>query len=256
MLQASTTPCTCATKGLTVAYRDRVVLHDVCVDVPQGSVMGVLGPNGAGKSTFLKAVMGLVPCIEGQASFFEQPLKQVRRRVGYMPQAADVDWDFPTTVQDVVTMGTYGSLGWWRRPGAAERKRAMEALERVGITDLADRQISELSGGQKQRTFVARILAQDPDLFFMDEPFAGVDVVSEGAIREVLTELRETGKTIVIVHHDLSTVRDFCTHVTLLNQGRVVGCGPLETAFTTEKVQEAYGFKPDMIEAKEPKDEA
>ena len=246
MLQASTTPC--VTRGLTVAYRDRVVLHDVSVKVPVGAVMGILGPNGAGKSTFLKAAIGLVPCLEGQSTFFDQPLKDSRRRVGYMPQAAEVDWDFPTTVQDVVTMGTYGSLGWWRRPGAKERARALDALDQVGIADLANRQISELSGGQKQRTFVARILAQDPDLFLMDEPFAGVDVVSERAIRDVLTNLREAGKTIMIVHHDLATVRQFCTHTTLLNQGRVVASGPLETAFTTELVQEAYGFNPDMLD--------
>ncbi|WP_336249951.1 ABC transporter ATP-binding protein [Stomatohabitans albus] len=245
MLQEST--CPCAANNLTVAYRDRVVLHDVSIEVPSGAVMGILGPNGAGKSTLLKAIMGLVPCLDGQSIFFGSSLNQSRRRVGYMPQAAEVDWDFPTTVLDVVTMGTYGSLGWWRRPGQKERQRAIDALDQVGIADLADRQISELSGGQKQRTFVARILAQDPDLFFMDEPFAGVDVVSERAIRKVLTQLREAGKTIVIVHHDLSTVREFCTHVTLLNQGRVVASGPLETAFTTEIVQEAYGFKPDMI---------
>lgn len=246
MLQASATPC--VTRGITVAYRDRVVLHDVSVTVPAGAVMGILGPNGAGKSTLLKAIMGLVPTIEGETSFFNESLNGARRRVGYMPQTAEVDWDFPTTVQDVVMMGTYGSLGWWRRPGAKERARALDALDQVGIADLAKRQISELSGGQKQRTFVARILAQDPDLFFMDEPFAGVDVVSERAIRDVLTSLREAGKTIAIVHHDLATVRQFCTHVTLLNQGRVVATGRIDEAFTTELVHEAYGFQPDMLE--------
>lgn len=245
-----TTSCSsnpCSTRGLTVAYRDRVVLHDVSVDIPKGAVMGVLGPNGAGKSTFLKAIMGLVPVMEGGSTFFGTSLKEARRKVGYMPQAADVDWDFPTTVIDVVTMGTYGSLGWWRRPGQKEKDRARAALEQVGIADLADRQISELSGGQKQRTFVARILAQDPELFFMDEPFAGVDMVSERAIRDVLISLREQGKTIAIVHHDLSTVKDFCTHVTLLNQGRVVATGSLEEAFTSELVHKAYGFSSDLM---------
>lgn len=173
-----------------------------------------------------------------------------------MPQAAEVDWDFPTTVRDVVTMGTYGSLGWLRRPGAAQRRAVDAALEAVGITDLAGRQLSRLSGGQKQRTFVARILAQEPELYIMDEPFAGVDVASEQAIVEVLTGLRRDGKTVIIVHHDLSSVRRFCTWTTLLSEGRLVACGPLEESFTSANVARAYGLPHIELEHSSPRDAA
>ncbi|RRD28906.1 metal ABC transporter ATP-binding protein [Actinomyces bowdenii] len=235
-------PAPCRIESLSVAYHDRLALRSVSLTVPPGEVMAILGPNGAGKSTLVKAAMGLVPALSGTVSFYGEALDRARRRVAYMPQAAEVDWDFPTTVRDVVTMGTYGRLGWCRRPGAAERRGVEQALEAVGIADLAGRQISELSGGQKQRTFVARILAQDPDLFIMDEPFAGVDAASERAIVEVLAGLREAGRTIVIVHHDLSTVRRFCSWATLLSDGDLIATGPLEEAFTTEAVHRAYGM--------------
>lgn len=237
----------CRIESLSVAYHDRVALRAVSLTVPPGEVMAVLGPNGAGKSTLVKAAMGLVPTLAGTVRFFGRDLDRARRRVAYMPQAAQVDWDFPTTVRDVVAMGTYGRLGWWRRPGAAERRSVEAALESVGIPDLAGRQISELSGGQKQRTFVARILAQDPDLYIMDEPFAGVDAASERAIVDVLLGLRQAGKTIVIVHHDLSTVRRFCSWATLLSDGSLVSTGPLEEAFTTEAVHQAYGLLDEEI---------
>ena len=237
----------CRIESLSVAYHDRVALRAVSLTVPPGEVMAVLGPNGAGKSTLVKAAMGLVPTLAGTVRFFGRDLDRARRRVAYMPQAAQVDWDFPTTVRDVVAMGTYGRLGWWRRPGAAERRSVEAALESVGIPDLAGRQISELSGGQKQRTFVARILAQDPDLYIMDEPFAGVDAASERAIVDVLLGLRQAGKTIIIVHHDLSTVRRFCSWATLLSDGSLVSTGPLEEAFTTEAVHQAYGLLDEEI---------
>lgn len=227
---------------LTVAYHDLVVVEHANVTLPPGEVMAILGPNGAGKSTLIKAALGLVPPLAGEVKFFGKPLNQVRTRVGYMPQSAEVDWDFPTTVADAVTMGTYGKLGWLRRFSPKQTEAVEQAMEAVGITDLADRQISQLSGGQKQRTFMARILAQDPDLFIMDEPFAGVDAVSERVIIGALSELQAQGKTILIVHHDLSTVKDFCSSVTLLNSGHVVASGPLEEAFTPEIVHRAYGF--------------
>lgn len=227
---------------LTVAYHDRIVLEHAHAHLPAGEVMAILGPNGAGKSTLLKAALGLVPTLGGHTTFFGQPLSRVRHRVGYMPQSAEVDWDFPTTVGDVVSMGTYGRLGWLRRPSGQQRHAVHQALETVGISDLADRHISQLSGGQKQRTFMARILAQDPDLYIMDEPFAGVDAASERAIVRSLEQLRDQGKTIFLVHHDLSTVRNFCSWVTLMNAGHIIACGPLASAFTPEIVHRAYGF--------------
>lgn len=229
----------CATRNLSVAYRAEPVLRGVDFRVPQGVVMGIVGPNGAGKSTLIKAMLGLVKPLTGASEFFGQPLSRVRRRVGYMPQSTSVDWDFPTTVRDVVTMGTYGSLGWLRRPGRAERARALAALEQTGIPDLAARQIGELSGGQRQRVFLARALVQAPDLYFMDEPFQGIDAKSQQAIVTVLHSLREQGRTVVIVHHDLTTVRDYCDHVTLLNR-RVVACGPAAESFTKGNIRTAY----------------
>lgn len=233
--------------GLSVAYQETLALKQVDVRVPAGHTMAVLGPNGAGKSTLVKAAMDLVPTLTGEVSFFGTTLDAARSRVAYMPQAAEVDWDFPTTVRDVVTMGTYGGLGWFKRPGAKERKAVDAALEAAGITDLADRQISHLSGGQKQRAFVARTLVQDPDLYIMDEPFAGVDVASEKAITEVLINLRQAGKTVVVVHHDLATVRRFCTWATILNQGELVACGPLDEAFTPENLHRAYGLTDEAL---------
>lgn len=229
----------CRTKNLAVAYGATPVLRGVDFEVPRGVVMGIVGPNGAGKSTLIKAMLGLVQPLAGKSEFFGNPLSKVRKRVGYMPQSTSVDWDFPTTVLDVVTMGTYGELGWFRRPGKRERGRARAALQQVGIIELERRQIGELSGGQRQRVFLARALVQSPELFFMDEPFQGVDAKSQHAIVQVLHELRQSGRTIVIVHHDLATVRDYCDHVTLLN-GRVVASGPVDEAFTTENIRAAY----------------
>lgn len=224
---------------MTVAYQSDPVLRDVDFTVPEGVVMGIVGPNGAGKSTLIKAMLGLVTPLAGRTEFFGSPLARVRGRVGYMPQSTSVDWDFPTTVRDVVTMGTYGDLGWLRRPGRPERRRALEALEQTGISDLAERQIGELSGGQRQRVFLARSLVQAPDLYFMDEPFQGIDAKSQQAIVAVLHALREQGRTVVIVHHDLATVRDYCDHVTLLNK-RVISSGPADEAFTKQHIRTAY----------------
>lgn len=229
----------CTVRGLSVAYHAEPVLRSVDLDVPTGVVMGIVGPNGAGKSTLIKAMLGLVVPLTGSARFFGEPLDRVRHRIGYMPQSTSVDWDFPTTVRDVVTMGTYGRLGWFRRPGAAERDRAWAAMEQAGIAELADRQIGELSGGQRQRTFLARSLAQAPDLYIMDEPFQGIDARSQQAIVAVLHDLRDAGKTVMMVHHDLATVRDYCDHVTLLNRV-VVASGPAEKAFTRESIRTTY----------------
>ncbi|MEM9909242.1 MAG: metal ABC transporter ATP-binding protein [Pseudomonadota bacterium] len=204
-----------------------------------GSVMGIVGPNGAGKSTLIKAMLGLVTPLAGTSKFFDRPLDEVRHRVGYMPQSASVDWDFPTTVIDLVVMGTYGELGWLRRPGKTERQRAMSALEQTGMQDLASRQIGELSGGQRQRAFLARALVQAPDLYFMDEPFQGIDAKSQQAMIDVLQQLSADGKTIVIVHHNLGSIMEFCDHVTLLNKS-VVAMGSVKETFTKDNIRAAY----------------
>lgn len=227
-------------RDLTVAYRETAVLWDIDLTIPGGQLCAVVGPNGAGKSTLLKAVLGLIPRLSGQISFFGQPLSRVRQRVGYVPQRSSVDWDFPTDALDVVTMGLYGQLGWFRRPGARQKAQAMECLETVGLADLAHRSIGQLSGGQQQRVFLARALAQNPDLFFMDEPFAGVDAPTEQAILEVLQQLRGQGKTVVVVHHDLETVRDYFDHLTLLNQ-RILASGPMAQVYTQQNLQATYG---------------
>lgn len=229
----------CRTHQLSVAYHAEPVLRNVDFIVPSGVVMGIVGPNGAGKSTLIKAMLGLVKPLTGTSEFFGMPLSRARTQVGYMPQSASLDWDFPTTVLDVVTMGTYGSLGWIRRPGKPERDRAMAALEQTGIPELAPRQIGELSGGQRQRVLLARALVQAPDLYFLDEPFQGIDAKSQQAIVAVLHRLRAEGKTVVIVHHDLTTVRDYCDHVTLLNRW-VIASGPTQTSFTRENIRVAY----------------
>ncbi|MEM9238402.1 MAG: metal ABC transporter ATP-binding protein [Pseudomonadota bacterium] len=233
------TPIACECRDLSVAYREDPVLRRVNFCVPTGSVMGIVGPNGAGKSTLIQAMLGLVTPLAGTSEFFGKPLDDVRNRVGYMPQSASVDWDFPTTVIDLAVMGTYGELGWFRRPGKAERARAMAALEQTGMQAYAARQIGELSGGQRQRAFLARALTQAPDLYFMDEPFQGIDAKSQQAMIDVLKDLSAQGKTIVIVHHHLGSVLDFCDHVTLLNKS-IIASGPGEETFTKDNIRIAY----------------
>jgi manganese/zinc/iron transport system ATP- binding protein len=225
---------------MTVAYHRRPVLWNVDVTLPGGVLIGVIGPNGAGKSTFLKAVLGLIPIASGWVKIFDQPIGKVRSRIGYIPQRESVDWDFPVSVREVVLMGRYGHLGWIRRPTVDDRDRAMHALERVGMGAFADRQIGQLSGGQQQRVFLARALAQDADLYFMDEPFAGVDAATEAQIVDVLRDLRGRGKTVLAVHHDLQTVPDYFDHLVLLNM-RLVAAGPTRDVFTKENLHKTYG---------------
>jgi manganese/zinc/iron transport system ATP- binding protein len=225
---------------LTVAYRDRPVLWDVDLTVPAGVLMAVVGPNGAGKTTLLKATLGLVRPAAGQVLILGKPYAEQRRLIAYVPQRGSVDWDFPTSVRDVVLMGTYGSLGWLRRPGAAERARADAALAKVGMTELAGRQIRQLSGGQQQRVFLARALVQDAQVYFMDEPFAGVDATTERAIVGLLQGLRAEGRTVVVVHHDLQTVPEYFDWVTLLNV-RKVASGPVGEVFTEANLRQTYG---------------
>lgn len=225
---------------LTVAYREQPVLWDVDLHLPAGRLIAVVGPNGAGKSTLLKAMLDLVNPVTGWVKFFGEPYARQRDKVGYVPQRESVDWDFPTSAVDVVTMGLYGKVGWFRRPGRREREAAMAALDQVGMAAFAGRQISQLSGGQQQRVFLARALAQDARLILMDEPFAGVDATTERAILELLRSMRDLGKTVVAVHHDLQTVAEYFDHIAMLNM-RLVAAGPMDTTFNDENLQRTYG---------------
>ncbi len=225
---------------LTVAYHKKPVLWGIDVVVPKGKLVGIVGPNGAGKSTLIKAVMGILPISSGWVKIFGKPFKKNLTRVGYVPQRESVDWDFPVSVMDVVLMGRYGRLGLLKRPTKHDRDVARECLEKVKMLPYANRQISNLSGGQQQRVFLARALAQESDLYFMDEPFAGVDAATESAIIELLHELKEKGKTLLVVHHDLPTARNYFDMLLLLNM-RVVAFGPTEEVFTYELLQKTYG---------------
>ena len=225
---------------LTVAYQEKPVLWDIDLEAPVGILMAIVGPNGAGKTTLIKSILGLVKAAAGQILIYGRPYADQRKLVGYVPQRGSVDWDFPTSVLDVVMMGRYRNLGWFRRPGKRERQLALEALDKVGMQDYAIRQISQLSGGQQQRVFLARALVQDAQLYFMDEPFQGVDATTERAIVTLLQELRQAGKTVVVVHHDLQTVPEYFDWVTILNVRRIAS-GPVETAFTEQHLRAAYG---------------
>ncbi len=232
--------CALHVQHVTVNYDKRPALWDISAAVPNGLLIGILGPNGAGKSTFIKAALGLIPTLSGQIDFFGQPLKKVKQRIAYVPQRESVDWDFPITVLDLVIMGRYGKLGLFRWPGKKERELAFTYLQMVGMEGFADRQISQLSGGQQQRVFLARALIQEPDIFFMDEPFTGVDAATEAVLVQILKDLKEKGKTAFIVHHDLNNVAQYFDWAMLLNM-RLVACGPVEEVFTAENIQRAYG---------------
>jgi len=225
---------------LTVAHRDKRVLEDVDLTIPAGRLVAIIGPNGAGKSTLLRAVLDLVPRVSGTVEIFRRRYREQRRLVAYVPQRNSVDWEFPTDALDVVMMGRYGTLGWLRRPGRSERDAAMRALEQVGMAAYAGRQISQLSGGQQQRVFLARALAQNAQIYLMDEPFAGVDAVTERAIVDLLSALRSEGKTVVCVHHDLDSAPYYFDWAVLLNV-RIIAAGPFSEVFTPENVTRTYG---------------
>lgn len=232
---------------LTVAYDRKPVLWDVDLTIPGGVLCAVIGPNGAGKSTLIKAALGLLSTLSGKVWFFGHELGAVRRRVGYVPQRESVDWDFPVSVRDVVTMGRAGHTGILGRSRSADVQAVQRAIEQVGLKDFGDRQIGQLSGGQQQRVFLARALAQEADLYFMDEPFAGVDASTERAIVEVLKGLRQQGKTVVAVHHDLQTVAEYFDHAVLLNT-RLIANGPVGEVFTRENLQRTYGPRLTVLE--------
>jgi manganese/zinc/iron transport system ATP- binding protein len=232
---------------VTVAYHRKPVLWDVDVALPAGRLIAIVGPNGAGKTTLLKAILGLVPLASGRVEIFGRLLAEARPMIGYVPQRESVDWDFPVSAMDVVLMGRYGRLGWCRRPGRRDREAALACLDQVGMTECRDRQISQLSGGQQQRVFLARALAQDAAIYFMDEPFAGVDAATEAAVIQVLRRLRDGGRTVVAVHHDLQTVPEYFDHVVLLNM-RVVAAGPTGDVFTPQNLQKTYGGRLTLLE--------
>jgi manganese/zinc/iron transport system ATP- binding protein len=229
-----------AVRGMTVSYGDKPALFSVDATFPAGAMSAIVGPNGAGKSTFLKAALGLIPMVSGEVRFFGQALSEARPRIAYVPQRASVDWDFPTTVIDVVLMGRYRSLGLLRRVSRADMALARDALARVGMDGFASRQIGQLSGGQQQRVFLARALAQRADLYLLDEPFAGVDAATERAIVAVLQSLGAEGKSVIAVHHDLMTVAAYFDHVFLVNV-RAMAQGPVATTFTQDALVQTYG---------------
>jgi len=245
--QPQSSPHTLEFHDVTVAYGRRPVLWNIDLSVDGPGLFGIIGPNGAGKSTLLKAALGLVPLAGGSVQFFGQPLRNVRTRVGYVPQRETVDWDFPVSVFDVVLMGTYGRLGWFRRPGPRERELARDCLARVGLADVANRQIGRLSGGQQQRVFLARALAQQADLYFLDEPMAGVDARSQEQIFAVLSSLRAAGKLIVVVHHDLRSASEWFDRVALVDM-RLIATGPAAEVLTPENLQRTYAGPLDVLD--------
>ncbi len=227
-------------EDLTVSYHEKPVLWDIDMEVPPSVLMAIVGPNGAGKTTLLKAMLGLLPATAGEIQILGGSFKENRHRIGYVPQRTAVDWDFPTTAMDIVLMGSYGRLGWVKRPGKVEKAAAMAALEKVGMTDYAHRQISRLSGGQQQRVFLARAIMEDADIYMMDEPFQGVDATTERAIVSLLKSFRDADKTVICVHHDLQTVPEYFDWVTLLNVRRIAG-GPVKETFTRENLRKTFG---------------
>lgn len=231
---------------LTVSYDQNPVLWNVDLSLPAGNLIGILGPNGAGKSTLIKAIMGLISPTSGYVRVFDKPLNDVRARISYVPQRESVDWNFPASVLDVVMMGTYGKLGLFRRPGKKEKDLAIKSLEQVGMNGFVNRQISELSGGQQQRVFIARALAQEADLYLMDEPFAGVDMSTETAIFQLLQEMTAAGKTVIVVHHDIHSAMTFFDWMIMLNL-HLVASGPKELVMNEEMLRKTYGGKLNLL---------
>jgi len=226
--------------NLTVAYHNQPVLQQVSATIEAGVMLAIVGPNGAGKTTLLKTMLGLIKPVAGTVSFFGGTYVQHRARIAYVPQRTSVDWDFPATVLDIVLMGRYGRLGWFKRPGSCDYAAAEHALEQVAMSAYAQHTINQLSGGQQQRVFLARALVQDADLYLMDEPFVGIDMATEQMLVQLLKKLRDAGKTIIMVHHDLQTLRDYFDWAWLIN-GRSIACGPLHEVFTQETMQMTYG---------------
>jgi manganese/zinc/iron transport system ATP- binding protein len=233
--------------ALTVAYNHKPVLWDIEFDVPPGVLLAIVGPNGSGKTSLLKACLGLVPAASGAVEFWGKPLSAERSRVAYVPQRESVDWDFPVSALDVVAMGRYRKIGWCKPVTQPHLAAARECLAKVGMEAFADRQIRQLSGGQQQRVFLARALAQEADLYIMDEPFAGVDIATEKAIIAILKDLKTSGKTVIAVHHDLETVREYFDWALLMNT-RKIAFGDVKDAFTPDAVRKTYGGRLTLLD--------
>lgn len=231
---------------LTVCYEKKPALWEASLKIPVGAMTGIVGPNGAGKSTFLKSILGLLPVSAGNAKFFGQSFHKVKHRIAYVPQRGSVDWDYPICARDVVVMGLHRSIGLCRWVTKEHKKKAEQALERVGMLEYADQQIGELSGGQQQRVFLARAIVQNADLLLMDEPFVGIDATTEKVIIEIMRSLKQKGATIACVHHDLPTVSDYFDHLVLLNL-QVIAHGEIDTVFTQENLEKCYGGRLDLL---------
>ena len=232
-------------EDLTIAYEDKPVLWDIELGIKKGILMAIVGPNGAGKSTLIKAMLDLIKPITGEVRFYNEKYSKVRDKIAYVPQRGSVDWDFPTTLYDVVEMGRYGRVGFLKRVPKSEKNRVMEAIEKVDMLEYVDRQISQLSGGQQQRVFIARALVQDAEIYLLDEPFQGIDKKTEGSIVKILKGLKEEGKTVIVVHHDLQTVPEYFDEVVLINR-KVIASGKVNEVFTKENIDETYKKSMDM----------
>ena len=233
-------------EDLTVAYEDKPVLWDVELNVKKGVLMAIVGPNGAGKSTLIKTMLNLIKPVTGEVRFYNEKYTKVRNKIAYVPQRGSVDWDFPTTVFDVVEMGRYGKVGWLKKVGKIDKEKTKESIAKVGMEEFSDRQISQLSGGQQQRVFLARALVQEAEIYFMDEPFQGVDSKTEKSIVDMLKKLRDEGKTVIAVHHDLQTVKEYFDYVTFINVS-VVASGHVDDVFTEENIEKTYKNKSNSI---------
>lgn len=226
-------------RNLHVSYHGNEVVNNVSFSFEGGKLVGIIGPNGAGKSTLMKAILGIIPKDKGTISFYGKTIKQTQKQIAYVPQRSNIDWDFPITVEETVLLGTYPGLGYFKRPGKAEKIYAAECLRQVGMEEYSKRQIGELSGGQQQRIFLARALAQKAELFFLDEPFVGIDVSSEETIIGILKDLRDAGKAVFVVHHDLATVEDYFDDLIIINK-ELIDSGPVQTVFTPDLMAKAY----------------
>ena len=227
-------------KNLTIAYNDKPVLWDNNIDFVKNSITAIVGPNGAGKSTLLKGILGLKKILSGKIEIEGKNLKDVKKEIAYIPQSSSVNWDFPTTVFDVVLMGRYVHCGWIKRPNKIDKKKALDAIEKIGLSQYRDRQISQLSGVKKQRVFIARAIASDANIYFMDEPLAGVDKKTEGIIMEFLRDSQKMGKTSIVVHHDLNTIKKYFDHLVIINK-RIIAQGLVNNVFTSENIEMAFG---------------
>ncbi len=227
-------------KHLNVSYYDHLVLNDINLNIPQGVMCAISGPNGAGKTTLVKSILNFIPHLTGSININGKGLKQEIDNISYVPQKESVNWQFPTTVSDVVLMGTYRELGWFKRPGKTQKDKANQAMKQLGILDLANKEIASLSGGQQQRVFLARMLCQDADIIFLDEPLVGIDKKSEQIIMNILNQLKEEGKTIIVVHHDLATIEKYFDYLVLVNH-KIVTSGYVKDIFTPDNINQAYG---------------